>query len=195
MVTKMLCTRCRKRKTTEVFCNPCFLNIVEQRLGKQLHKAVRLREGMSLLVFDRAALRFLEGKKHSARVIYVSPKSLKIRSWDTSVYVNSALRNRLKKEKGSVAIVPLTIDAFLDDILGQLFTGKKPRLIAHPRIIPLFACLTDEELMRYCRLKGVRMARIHNDRKRFLDSLERENPGTKHSFYNAVQQFRVPHGT
>jgi hypothetical protein len=185
----MLCNRCCKRKTRYQFCDSCFTDIVERRTWKMLRQHVTLRAGTTLVVIDPVSFRLLSGRKIGASVRRISAKILGIRVWDVSVYRNAKLKAMLKSDKRCYAVVPLSIDAFLDYFLCQMFDGKIPKIPREPRIIPLFCSLTADELSRYCSLKGQRPAHFHTDRTRFLDALEKQHPGTKHAFYRAVNGY------
>ncbi len=179
----MICRRCGKRQAGQVYCRPCFLDIIEKRLRKHLRSG-KVKMDDRILVMDPVSGRLL--KNLGAKAVIKKPKSLfGIRGWDFSVLEGSELISFMKKQKIDRTMLPLTIDDELAFYLEGIFSGRKFRLKKNPKIMTL--PFTGEELALFCRYKKLRLQRHSSDIHRFLDRMEHRFPGTKFSFYRAYQ--------
>lgn len=150
----MNCKRCGK-KSTEELCDRCFKNVVERKIRKHIRLSGLFKQGSKVHISD-SLVRMFFAKKHGL------------------VFTNT---------KGSIHVMPKSMDAVLSCFMDYLLSGKKP--VSNHKDFYVFEPLTNAELKRYGQIVNVRVK--SSPESEILNCMEEDYPGTKHSMYNAIK--------
>lgn len=161
----MQCLSCQKEIPLKLgfvtqsyrYCKKCFLYHIERRIRNFIREHHPLKKGQRVVVRDAVSRYFLE----------------------QVVHVPLTLVKKLTK-RTDLVVTSTTSDDFVVSFLEHLLFGKK--MLKHKKnIFPLFASLTDEELVLYCHYKNLSFVPAKNTLKEKLHGLEQRHPGTLHA--------------
>ncbi len=178
--------KCGKEAQESEFCNSCFPEIMTKRIRKSFK--IDLKKDRKLLVFDRLSevvvKDILKGSK--VEVIRKPFKDFDVVSLDEGIFNNKKLNNYNNKNNIDITVLPWTADDEIDGFFIGLF-GKDIKRNNDNRFIKLFKSLTNEELSRYARIKGIKTEDI-NKNNEFIEKLAKKYPDIKHSTLKSIEE-------
>jgi len=178
----MQCKRC-KQQSRSMYCNRCEYLIIEKRVRKDIRVSRYFTKSMRVLVMDKLSLGFLN--KHLVDITYKPKSHFGIKNWNEAFINNKLLAFTRKIDR---IVVPLTMDDVVGGFIENMFNGLIPKSKTF-KIIPIFRCITRDELQILADSKRVRLTG-NNNRSEFLSSTKKIHPQAIYSFNKAIAKYK-----
>ncbi|MBT4539991.1 hypothetical protein HOC35_00620 [Candidatus Woesearchaeota archaeon] len=164
MVKSTVCKKCNKSTKLE-FCNGCFLDVIYKRLRKHIRANQYIKRNDHLLVKDELTKKIFPS-------ILNTPVTIKFKG---------KLLPRYKE------ILTICLDDIEELYLDKLFHGKSFKMKFSKQQIPLYICLTKEELQRLAKFHKIKLPKRKKTLiSEFLDYFEKQVPGTKFNIKKSI---------
>ncbi len=178
----MICARCKRESKHEI-CDPCFLVVIEKRIGKDLREA-GIRPGEKICIVDDGSHLFALSKHFLVQILGDMPYTLEV-VYEDSTYSTDA----------QSIVLPWDLDMECEHFIKGYLEGQPEDLgnfwSGGKKHVKLLISVSDEECRRLCSILSVKYVERYKTRLGdFLDKLEKDHPETKHSLKKSSGWFR-----